>query len=124
MKIQSLHATVWLHNKLMNTDAVFSALADATRRNLLDSLHANNGQTLTELCTHSALSRQAVSKHRAILEDSNLVVTVWRGRDKLHYLNPVPINEIADRWIGKFERHRLRALADLKQALEGDRDGT
>jgi DNA-binding transcriptional ArsR family regulator len=108
----------------MSTDTVFSALADATRRNLLDSLHANNGQTLTELCAHSALSRQAVSKHLAILEDSNLVVTVWRGRDKLHYLNPVPINEIADRWIGKFERHRLRALADLKQALEGDPDGT
>jgi DNA-binding transcriptional ArsR family regulator len=107
----------------MDTDAVFSALADATRRDLLDRLHARNGQTLTELCAELAMSRQAVSKHLGILERSNLVVTLWRGRDKLHYLNPVPIHEIADRWLGKFERHHLTALAELKRALEGESDG-
>jgi DNA-binding transcriptional ArsR family regulator len=107
----------------MTTDAVFNALADATRRDLLDRLRARSGQTLTELCEESAMSRQALSKHLAILEGANLVVVLWRGRDKLHYLNPTPIHEIADRWIGKFERHRLKALADLKHALEGDNDG-
>jgi DNA-binding transcriptional ArsR family regulator len=99
-------------------DAVFKALADESRRELLDRLRADNGQTLGELCTRLDMSRQAVSKHLAILEAANLVATVWRGREKLHYLNPVPIHEIADRWIGKFERSRLQALSELKKGLE------
>src|SRR6476661_2893519 len=103
-------------------DTVFRALADASRRELLDRLRADNGQTLGQLCERLAMTRQAVSKHLAILEDANLVVTVKRGREKLHYLNPVPIHEIAERWIGKFERGRLRALAELKRKLEGETD--
>ena len=99
-------------------DRVFKALADATRRKLLDRLHAENGQTLGELCERLAMTRQAVTKHLVLLEEANLVVTVRRGREKLHYLNPVPIHEIAERWIGKFERHRLRALGELKKKLE------
>jgi DNA-binding transcriptional ArsR family regulator len=99
-------------------DEVFKALADASRRELLDRLRAGNGQTLGELCARLAMTRQAVSKHLAILEAANLVATVWRGREKLHYLNPVPIHEIGERWIGKFERSRLDALSDLKKALE------
>ena len=99
-------------------DDVSRALADPSRRELLDRLHANNGQTLNELCARLAMTRQAVSKHLAILEGANLVATLRRGREKLHYLNPVPIHEIAERWIGKFERGRLQALSDLKKALE------
>jgi DNA-binding transcriptional ArsR family regulator len=102
-------------------DKVFKALADAARRRLLDRLHEENGQTLGRLCER--MSRQAVTKHLAVLEDANLVVVVWQGREKLHYLNPVPIHEIADRWINKFERGKLRAIADLKRRLEGDSDG-
>jgi len=101
---------------------VFKALADPGRRLLLDRLHAENGQTLGQLCGHFDMTRQAVTKHLKLLEDANLVVTLWRGREKLHYLNPVPIHEIAERWIGKFERGRLRVLAELKQ-LEGENDG-
>jgi len=104
-------------------DAVFKALADASRRELLDRLRADNGLTLNQLCERLAksgatMTRQAVSKHLAVLEDANLVATVKRGREKLHYLNPVPIHEIAERWIGKFERSRLQALSDLKKNLE------
>jgi DNA-binding transcriptional ArsR family regulator len=99
-------------------DAVFKALADPSRRELLDRLRADNGQTLSELCARLDMTRQAVSKHLAILEEANLVATVKRGREKLHYLNPVPIHEIAERWIGKFERHRLQALSELKKGLE------
>ena len=104
-------------------DLVFKALADASRRELLDRLRADNGQTLNQLCARlaksgAAMTRQAVSKHLAILEDANLVATVRRGREKLHYLNPVPIHEIGERWIGKFERSRLQALSDMKRALE------
>ena len=99
-------------------DAVFKALADRSRRELLDRLRAGNGQTLSGLCDRLAMTRQAVSKHLAILEQANLVVTVRRGREKLHYLNPVPIHDIAERWIGKFERSRLQALSDLKKKLE------
>ena len=99
-------------------DAVFKALADANRRELLDRLRAENGQTLAELCARLAMTRQAVSKHLALLEGANLVATVRRGREKLHYLNPVPIHEIGERWIGKFERSRLQALSDMKRALE------
>ena len=103
-------------------DKVFKALADAGRRKLLDQLHARNGQTLGELCEHLDMTRQAVTKHLKLLEAANLVGTVRRGREKLHYLNPVPILEIADRWIGKYERGRLRVLADLKRHLEGQSD--
>ena len=99
-------------------DAVFKALADESRRKLLDQLRKNSGQTLGELCEHLDMTRQAVTKHLLLLEAANLVVVVWRGRQKLHYLNPVPIHEIAERWIGKYERHRLRALSDLKKGLE------
>lgn len=102
----------------MSMDAVFKALANSTRRQLLDSLRARNGQTLSELCEHPDMTRQAVTKHLAVLETANLVVVRKHGRQKLHYLNPVPINEIAERWIGKYERSRLRALADLKKKLE------
>jgi DNA-binding transcriptional ArsR family regulator len=104
----------------MSMDAVFKALADPTRRRLLDSLHASNGQTLSELCERPDMTRQAVTKHLAILEAANLVVMQKSGRERLHYLNPVPIGEIAERWIGKFERGRLRALADLKRNLENE----
>ena len=99
-------------------DLVFKALADPTRRKLLDRLRADNGQTLVELCERLAMTRQAVTKHLVLLEAANLVATVRRGREKLHYLNPVPIHEIAQRWIGKFERQRLQALSDMKKALE------
>ena len=99
-------------------DEVFKALADSTRRELLDRLRGENGQTLSELCARMGMSRQAVSKHLAILESANLVATVRKGREKLHYLNPAPIGEIYDRWIGKYERARVAALADLKRALE------
>ena len=99
-------------------DLVFKALADPTRRKLLDRLRADNGQTLGALCEHLAMTRQAVTKHLVLLEEANLVATVRRGREKLHYLNPVPIHEIAERWIGKFEKGRLQALSDMKKALE------
>jgi DNA-binding transcriptional ArsR family regulator len=102
----------------MSMDAVFKALADGSRRELLDRLHAKNGQTLNELCEQMDMTRQAVSKHLAILEEANLVATVRNGREKEHYLNPVPINDIAERWIGKYERGRLKALSDLKKNLE------
>jgi DNA-binding transcriptional ArsR family regulator len=107
----------------VDTDKVFKALADPSRRLLLDRLHADNGQTLGQLCAHLEMTRQAVTKHLALLEDANLVVAIWRGREKLHYLNPVPIHEVADRWINKFERGRLRILADLKKQLEEETDG-
>ena len=103
-------------------DAVFKALADPNRRLLLDRLRANNGQSLGELCEHLDVSRQAATKHLAVLEDANLVVTIWRGREKLHYLNPAPIHEIARRWIGEYEKTRIAALADLKRAMESDHE--
>ena len=99
-------------------DGVFRALADPGRRRLLDSLNARNGQTLGALCAEMDMTRQSVSKHLAILEGANLVTTIWRGREKLHYLNPAPINEISERWIGRYEQRRVHALADLKRALE------
>ena len=99
-------------------DAVFKALADPSRRKLLDGLHTNNGQTLSELCAHLEMTRQAVTKHLVLLEEANLVATVWRGREKLHFLNPVPLHEISERWIAKYERSRLQALSDLKRGLE------
>jgi len=103
-----------------DVDKVFKALADSGRRLLLDRLRADNGQTLGQLCDHLDMSRQAVTKHLKRLEEAGLVVTIWRGREKYHYLNPVPIHEIGERWIGKYERGRLRALAELKKNLEGE----
>jgi DNA-binding transcriptional ArsR family regulator len=107
----------------MSMDAVFRALADKSRRRLLDRLRTRNGQTLSEMCEGLDMTRQAVTKHLVILEDANLIVTHKRGREKLHFLNPVPINEIAERWIGKYERGRLDALAELKKQLEGKDNG-
>jgi DNA-binding transcriptional ArsR family regulator len=104
----------------MDDDSVFRALADTSRRQLLDRLHAENGQTLGELCDGLRMTRQAVSKHLAVLEAANLVSTQRHGREKRHFLNPVPIHDIAQRWISKFERPRLDALSDLKRTLEGD----
>ena len=101
-----------------DTDALFKALADPSRRKLLDLLHAHDGRTLNELCEHLDMTRQGVTQHLDLLEAANLVGTVRRGREKLHFLNPVPIHEIADRWIGKYEQSRLGALADLKKNLE------
>ena len=103
-------------------DAVFKALADESRRALLDRLYQHNGQTLGELCAHLDMTRQAVTKHLLLLEAANLIAIVWRGREKLHYLNPVPIHEIYERWIGKYERHRLDALSDLKKGLEENKN--
>lgn len=99
-------------------DAVFKALADKSRRKLLDRLHKSNGQTLGELCEPLDMTRQAVTKHLGLLEAANLVRVVWHGREKLHYLNPVPLHEIYERWIHKYERQRLQVLHDLKQGLE------
>src|ERR1700729_4648121 len=99
-------------------DDVFKALADPSRRRLLDSLNARNGQNLRELCAGLSMARQSVSKHLAVLEAAHLVTTVWRGREKLHYINAEPINAIAERWIHQYDRARVRALADLKTALE------
>ena len=104
----------------MDDDSVFHALADASRRRLLDRLHAQNGQSLGSLCEGLAMTRQAVAKHLAILKRANLASSQRQGREKLHFLNPVPINAIARRWISKFEQPRLTALAQLKATLEGD----
>lgn len=106
-----------------DVDKVFKALADPSRRELLDRLFASNGQMLTELCDGLQMTRQAVTKHLKLLEDANLVATVRRGREKLHYLNPVPIAEIYERWIGKYERHRIHTLTELKKSLEEEKDG-
>ncbi|RZS37166.1 ArsR family transcriptional regulator [Herbihabitans rhizosphaerae] len=103
-------------------DAVFKALADRTRRAVLDRLRERGGLTLVDLCEHMEMSRQAVSKHVAILESAGLVATRRSGREKLHYLNPIPIHEIQERWISRYERGRLAALANLKNALEGRND--
>jgi DNA-binding transcriptional ArsR family regulator len=101
-----------------DTDALFKALADPSRRKLLDLLHAHDGRTLNELCEHLDMTRQGVTQHLDILETANLVAVMRRGREKLHFLNPVPLQEIYERWIAKFERQRLKALSDLKQRLE------
>ena len=99
-------------------DILFKSLADAGRRKLLDRLHAHDGQTLSELCEHVDMTRQGVTQHLALLQAANLVAVTRRGREKLHFLNPVPLQEIYDRWIAKFERPRLKALSDLKHRLE------
>lgn len=97
-------------------------MASASRRKLLDALYKKNGQTLLELCANLRMSRQAASKHLAILEKAELVITLWQGREKMHYLNPVPLQVISERWIRKFEQKRLEAIALLKTALEGDKE--
>lgn len=104
----------------MDIDKVFKALADPGRRRLLDQLHSEAGQTLTALCGHMDMTRQAVTQHLQQLEEANLVAVLWQGREKRHYLNPVPLHEIQERWIGKFERKRLGVLRNLKKKLEGD----
>ncbi|HJY78473.1 MAG TPA: helix-turn-helix domain-containing protein [Burkholderiales bacterium] len=104
-----------------DADKVFKALGDASRRKLLDRLYANDGQTLGELCEHLDMTRQAVTQHLNLLEEANLIATAWRGREKLHFLNPVPLYDIYERWIAKFERPRLKALRELKRKLEGER---
>ena len=104
----------------MDIDKVFKALADPTRRRLLDLLHRENGQTLQALCEDMDMTRQAVTQHLQQLEEANLVAVFWQGREKLHYLNPVPLHQIYERWIEKFERNRLGVLRDLKRKLEGN----
>ena len=101
-----------------DTDVLFKALADASRRKLLDLLHAHDGRSLNDLCEHLDMTRQGVTQHLDLLEAANLVVTVRRGREKLHFLNPVPLQEVYERWIAKFEKSRLKALDDLKRRLE------
>jgi DNA-binding transcriptional ArsR family regulator len=105
---------------MSDADKVFKALADGNRRRVLDVLAARNGQTLGALCEHLDMTRQSATQHIDLLVDANLVTIVWRGREKLHFLNPVPIHEAYDRWVKKFERNRLKFLADLKSLLEGD----
>lgn len=105
----------------MDDDRVFRALGDPTRRKLLDLLCETNGQTLGELCANLDMARQSATQHLGILEDANLVSTVRRGREKLHFINPVPLHEVYERWVRKFERQRLGLLHDLKRELEGDR---
>src|SRR4051812_9437116 len=101
-----------------DADLLFKALADPGRRKLMDRLHAHDGQTLSELSQHLDMSRQGVTQHLALLEAANLVAVQWRGREKLHFLNPIPLQEIYERWIAKFEKPRLKALSKLKQKLE------
>ena len=101
-----------------DTDVLFKALADPNRRKLLDLLHAHDGRTLNELCEHLDMTRQGVTQHLSLLEAANLVATVWRGREKLHFLNPVPLQEIYERWIAKFDKPRLGALSNLKRRLD------
>ena len=101
-----------------DTDVLFKALADPSRRKLLDLLHAHDGRTLSELCEHLEMTRQGVTQHLILLEAANLIATVRRGREKLHFLNPVPLQDIYERWIAKFEKPRLTALSDLKRRLE------
>src|SRR5262252_7129883 len=118
-----IHARDYLRLRSMaerfdDTDLLFKALADPSRRKLLDLLHAHDGRTLNDLCEHLDMTRQGVTQHLGVLEAANLVVTVRRGRVKLHFLNPVPLQEIYERWIAKFEKPRLKALSDLKKRLE------
>jgi DNA-binding transcriptional ArsR family regulator len=106
-------------NRMNQPDLLFKALADPSRRTLLDLLHATDGQTLSQLCEHLEMTRQSVTQHLELLQAANLVATRWRGREKLHFLNPVPLQDIYERWIRKFEKPRLKALHDLKRRLEG-----
>ena len=106
--------------RAMDADKVFKALGDPTRRKLLDLLYEKNGQTLGQLCENLDMARQSATQHLGILEAANLVSTVRRGREKLHFINPVPLHEIYERWVRKFERQRLSLLHDLKRELEGE----
>jgi len=105
-----------------DTDLLFKALADPSRRKLLDLLHKHDGRNLNDLCEHLDMTRQGVTQHLAVLQEANLVAAVWRGREKLHFLNPVPLQVIYERWIAKFEKPRLKALGDLKRRLEKRHD--
>ena len=107
---------------MKDADKVFKALADASRRRLLDRLYHKNGQTLGELCRGMDMARQSVTEHLDFLEQANLLSVVWQGREKHHFINPVPVHEIYERWIGKYERQRLRALHNFKNKLEGTND--
>ncbi|TGK31400.1 ArsR family transcriptional regulator [Leptospira yasudae] len=104
----------------MDADSVFKALGDPTRRKLLDLLYEKNGQTLGRLCEHLDMTRQSATQHIGLLEEANLISIVWRGREKLHFINPVPLHEIYERWVRKFEHRRLSLLHDLKKELEGE----
>lgn len=110
----------FLRTNRMDADNVFKALGDPTRRKLLDLLYEKNGQTLSQLCEHLDMARQSTTQHLGILEAANLVSTVWRGREKLHFINPVPLHEVYERWVRKFEKQRLSLLYDLKKELEGE----
>ena len=121
MKLPLNHETARIASRIVWFEPPAKALADPTRRSMLDRLHAQNGRTLTELCEGVEMTRQAATQHLDILEAANLISTARRGREKLHYLNPVPIHEIYDRWVRKFERRSLRALDQLKRRLEGER---
>ncbi len=118
MGLTGNHLVTYTKTMVGDEDKVFKAIADPSRRKLLDRLFEQNGQTLNELCDQHDMSRQAVMKHLDLLEEANLITTVKLGREKFHYLNPVPIQQIYSRWIGKFEQHRLQALENLKTALE------
>ena len=123
--MQLIYAGIYLHNDAVSDgerglDAVFKALADPTRRLLLDRLRERNGQTLGDLCEHLGMARQSATQHLDVLVRANLVSVVRRGRERFHYLNPVPIHEIAERWIGKYERARLGLLSELKKNLEAE----
>ena len=104
------------------TDKVFKALADPTRRKVLDLLAADNGQTLGALCEHLDMTRQSATQHIDLLVEANLIAVVWKGREKLHFINAVPIHEVYERWVKKLERRRLDFLHDLKTHLEGADD--
>jgi DNA-binding transcriptional ArsR family regulator len=104
--------------RINDTDLLFKALADPSRRKMLDLLHAHDGQTLNEICAHLDMTRQGVTQHLDVLESADLIATVRRGREKLHFLNPVPLQAIYERWIAKFEKPRLKALNNLKRKLE------
>src|SRR5262245_59835455 len=116
-----LHA-LHMPERAENPDLLFKALADPSRRKLLDLLHAEDGRTLNDLCEHLDMTRQGVTQHLGMLEAANLVATLWRGREKLHFLNPVPLQQIYERWIAKFEKPRLKAISDLKRRLEKSDD--
>jgi DNA-binding transcriptional ArsR family regulator len=103
---------------MKDADLLFKALADPSRRELLDRLYSQDGQTLSELCEHLDMTRQAVTQHLAVVQAANLIAISWRGREKLHFLNPVPLQEIYERWIRKFDKPRLKALRNLKNRLE------
>ncbi len=103
---------------MITLDQIFKALADPSRRAILDSLYEKDGQSLNQLCDIVSFSRQGLSKHLSILEEAGLVITNWQGREKLHYLNAVPLQEISDRWVKKYSRQRARSVSSLKKALE------